>query len=570
MKINKITSNGMVAVKHIEITTPAPITLVCGHNRAGKSSLRDGIYHAFTGKTQHDVLKKDYLLMLNRSGGNLVGYTYVDFDADGKAGITIPSGKHELNCDLHSAINFVLDPRLFARSSSDERRRLLFDLFSLTSNADLAREKLIARKCDHGKVDLVIPSVEVSFDAGMKYAAERVKTARADWKATTGEVYGEKKAEGWKAQKPEVLDFEIADKSVLADLDKEIEENNIKLGEYVAIINGQKSRNSELVRLRDAAEKLDRHKLKHEADKKELAHWLEKLELVKKSASGLTHGKELACPCCAVLLTFDGEKLIEGKIDNSEKKEAAEKIPVYQKNVDLFQRSVNAGERDIAVAEQAAIDLKRMEEQAENSGVSADTIASLKVCIESLKAERKELGEKIELQNKNTQLSVMADEKTKKAGEYHADVMAWGLIESALSPEGIPSELLSSALVPINDRITENRKSMNFPGHVRIADDMTVYEDFEKLYQFSSKATKFLIDSMIAEAISHVSGIKFFMVDEFDLLDIPSRQNYLNWLLDLVDNRQVDSVLLFGTLKKAPEGLPEGINVVWVQDGEVK
>ena len=106
------------------------------------------------------------------------------------------------------------------------------------------------------------------------------------------------------------------------------------------------------------------------------------------------------------------------------------------------------------------------------------------------------------------------------------------------------------------------------PANVLISEDMTIFED-GNLYALSSKATKLLIDSVIAEAISHVSGVKFFMVDEFDLLDLPSRSAYLGWLIDLAENKEVDSVVLFGTLKEKPAKLPPVISVHWLQDGVI-
>ena len=95
MRIQKISARGTVAIKEVDINVKSPITLICGRNRAGKSSLRDAIYHAFTGQNPHNILKKNYELMVNQNDGNNVGYTYVDFDGDKKACITLPNGTHE-------------------------------------------------------------------------------------------------------------------------------------------------------------------------------------------------------------------------------------------------------------------------------------------------------------------------------------------------------------------------------------------------------------------------------------------------------------------------------------------
>ena len=133
--------------------------------------------------------------------------------------------------------------------------------------------------------------------------------------------------------------------------------------------------------------------------------------------------------------------------------------------------------------------------------------------------------------------------------------------------------MLSAALDPINARIAESVKTLRginqeLPASVIIGEDMTIFED-GNLYNLSSKATRLLIDSVIAEAISYVSGIKFLMIDEIDLLDIPSRSAYLNWLVDIAESGQIETVLLFGTLKKLPLGLPYSIHAYWLQDGVI-
>lgn len=71
---------------------------------------------------------------------------------------------------------------------------------------------------------------------------------------------------------------------------------------------------------------------------------------------------------------------------------------------------------------------------------------------------------------------------------------------------------------------------------------------------------------MIVEAISHVADIKFVMADEFDLLDLSSRSACLKWLIGLSRNHEIDSVLLFGTLKEKPAKLPAEVTAHWIRD----
>ena len=41
MRIEKISSSGTIAIRSVDINCNTPITLICAHNRGGKTSLRD-------------------------------------------------------------------------------------------------------------------------------------------------------------------------------------------------------------------------------------------------------------------------------------------------------------------------------------------------------------------------------------------------------------------------------------------------------------------------------------------------------------------------------------------------
>ncbi|MBX9638086.1 MAG: hypothetical protein K2Q45_11120, partial [Nitrosomonas sp.] len=278
---------------------------------------------------------------------------------------------------------------------------------------------------------------------------------------------------------------------------------------------------------------------------------------------------DVSCPCCNAELTFNGKELIKRETESPIDKEAAAKLPEYEKTLAMLRSAVANGERDLAAAQIAKEKLAQMEES-KGDEVTEEMIAQIKSCIEELKIGRKQAQESFDQIKKNNLLAADADEKTKKAAGYHADAQAWDKIANALAPDGIPSEMLSAALNPINERIRQSAQIIGLPIDPFISSDMTIMESDGRLYSFSSKATKLLIDSMIAEAISHVTGIKFFMVDEFDLLDMPSRSAYLNWLMDLVENNEIDTVLLFGTLKSAPTKLPPVITPYWIENGVIQ
>ena len=52
-----------------------------------------------------------------------------------------------------------------------------------------------------------------------------------------------------------------------------------------------------------------------------------------------------------------------------------------------------------------------------------------------------------------------------------------------------------------------------------------------------------------------------------DLLDPPSRATCMKWLVNLAKNKEIETALVFGTLKELPEKLPPLTSAFWIQDG---
>jgi len=84
-------------------------------------------------------------------------------------------------------------------------------------------------------------------------------------------------------------------------------------------------------------------------------------------------------------------------------------------------------------------------------------------------------------------------------------------------------------------------------------------------YALLSESAQWRCDVTIAEAISHISGLKFMLVDRFDILDLPSRMDLINWLRVIAKDGDIDTCLLFGTLKAVPS--MEGITSYWLEGG---
>ena len=169
---------------------------------------------------------------------------------------------------------------------------------------------------------------------------------------------------------------------------------------------------------------------------------------------------------------------------------------------------------------------------------------------------------------KNLKLAAdQAEEKTKKAAAAHADVMAWDALGDALSPDGLPATLLARALDPLNERLLQSSGDAAWP-QVVVHSDMRITAALRD-YRLLSVSERWRVDAMIAEAISHLSGMRLLVLDGFDVLEPAARGDLIGWLDVLVEQNELDTALLFGTLKEPPKGLPESIGVHWIKNGRV-
>ncbi|SEN55244.1 hypothetical protein SAMN05216325_12351, partial [Nitrosomonas marina] len=226
----------------------------------------------------------------------------------------------------------------------------------------------------------------------------------------------------------------------------------------------------------------------------------------------------------------------------------------------------------IALAEDAKAKLEQL-------GKSGDTGSSV-IDIEPLQAEIKELNENLsQWQADEKKYKDIVDQHSNralvidKAKKLHQDIMEWLAIADALSPSGIPGELLKTALKPINDRLKSNAMA-SWMLHPVIDSEMniTATKDGGSLsipYALLSESEQWRVDAMIAEAISHISGTKTLVLDRFDVLDLGNRSSLIYWLDELAQAGELDSCIIFGTMKKKPVSLPETITAYWVENGEV-
>ncbi len=417
----------------------------------------------------------------------------------------------------------------------------------------------------------------MGFKEAHEYATEKAREAKTLWRAVTGQTYGAKKAIGWKADKP-AYDAALLDRAYkdMADVDLAIEKATTAVGD----LQGQSRRHAEqkdrLSALRETAGHYARIQDKLYRDESELKTWQEKVEDTRAKASG-TAGKPqtFTCPCCGVVLEHrlaDGALIEYVAPEQKADPEAVEKLPEYEKALALMESAVANGKRDLAAADAAAKALREIEDAGLADPADEEAIAAAKRLVEDLKQKKVNYQSQIKALEEAARAAGVADKKTKDAEQHHADVEAWTLIGDALAPDGIPGDMLAEALGPINARLAQAAADTGWRA-VRIDADMGITtangSGAGRIYSLLSESEKWRVDAMLAEAIAFLSGLKLLVLDRFDVLDAQGRVDALEWLDILAEQGEIETALVFGTLKALPAELPARIGAHWIENGVV-
>lgn len=571
MKIQSIKIRNYAGARKVDLRLSRPINLLCGKNGAGKSSIMEAVRHAMTGRSTRVDLKKQFMeLVTEGEDGGFVSITM----SGGEASVVLPGGARSATGDGidGEALQFVFSAANFSNLNADDRRKFLFSLMGLRTDGAAVKDRLTARGCDAKKVEHIAPFLRAGFDAGQKEAQGKAREAKGGWKTMTGgETYGSVKAATWKADKPQVdtarLEDAVAD---LVKMDDTISAETARLGEIEGRARQAKEQAAKLASLRQQASLYARIQDKLYKDEAELRQWEEKVAETKAKATGAAAEAPMTCPHCAGLVVHR-TNMIGGELQPYEAPpsvrdpEAVAKLPEYEKALALYQSSVANGKRDLAAADVAANAIRELEAAGLIEAPANEEVAALRSRLETLRHDKKNQEAGIRMLEEQDRRAADADEKTRRAAALHQDVQQWDTIAGALAPDGIPGEMLAEAMGPINERLLTSSATAEW-SRIVIHSDMRITMGLRD-YSLLSESERWRADAMIAEAIAFLSGVRLLVLDRFDVLDMMGREDLLYWLDALVEDSEIDSALIFGTLKSLPAKLPETVEAFWIENG---
>lgn len=589
MKLARLLIENTLGIRHLDLATSAPITLVCGSNGAGKSSLQESISMALRGQPLRvNPAKKDMAILV--AEGAKSGAINLWLDDDRACAFTLPSAEHQPTLTETEAnyLPYLLDIGRFAHATADERRKLLFQLTDCKVTPEIIGQRLLAKGAEQGKVEAIKPLLLSGFPAACKEAKSRATDAKGAWRGVTGETYGDKKADGWTPAEPEqvVTDEALAEaERTMADLETTATEALVKVATLEAQATRAADEAHKLTKLDELAELIERRQTKLSLDQKALdsweAKWVEAKEEVEKLARyDLLHRLAYAAKMYmerypnssqdamrleSVLSDYTSQHGDPRKADGSGDPELARREQEFAGYVEKHERMVANDRRDL--------------EESMRADEEANRIRDLTRIVQLGTPEQAKAEAELQISKRDEYREILAglrvaalqtrhrSENATKAAQHHADVRGWTLIAEQLAPDALPTELLSVALEPVNSLLLELATSAGW-RITRLGADMEISAD-NRPHGLLSESEQWRCNALIALTIARLSGIKLVVLDRFDVLDIPSRKQLLGLLIKQSRSGQIDSAVICGTLKEAPTINVAEIQVVWMERGSI-
>ncbi|HFH2975174.1 TPA: AAA family ATPase [Pseudomonas aeruginosa] len=571
MRITKLEITNFQGLRHAALDVSAPVLLVAGHNGAGKSSLLDAISHAFTGKPGR-VAQKQHIGQLITEGAKK-GEARVEWLDDAgevqACGVALPSGKGSPLADS-PFLPFVLDASRFAALDAKDRRRVLFDLTGASASPAEVGKRLEAKGLDPALFEKVKPLLRSGFPAAVEQARAYASEARGAWKAITGENYGSEKAIDWA---PELVATKVTNDQVeearnaLQALEDDLAEAQQTLGASKQARQAADGRAQRIANLRELVDLEPRRRNKLSTDEQNQDEWSEKVMAAELAPAGSVPHQPLTCPHCQGAVDLQaGTLVVHQPPEQIADAEAARRLPEYREYLASAQRAVANSQRDLDECLAAAEQIKALETESADAP-SAEAIANGEQAINELRQARDASRAKLVALQEAMEAAAQRESSIAKAQAAHRDVVAWTGMADALSPTGIPAEILADAIGPVNELLQRLSGTAGW-SPVQISADIDVTFG-GRLYGLLSESERWRCDATLALAIATISGLRLALLDRLDVLDLPSRSQALTLLRAVTIDKEIDSVIVAGTLKEAMAKTPTWLQAVWIDAGHI-
>jgi len=583
MKLARIQVDNFLGAHHIDVKLTTPVTLFAGPNGACKSSISEAVRMAMTGDVVRVKLKKEYEQLV--TDGNKQGGALITAEDEAAYSFNLPGGDRKVDDGLPvgEAVNVCLNGQRFSLMDDGERRTFLFSVAGIKIKADDIKARMLARACDPAKTEATVPMLRTGFPAACDFAKNKATEAKGAWrKVTAAPAYGSKVAEKWAAELPEELTTTAPTAEELAAFEAKVAALNTEIGAVTAKVSARKEAAAKRAALKEQADSVDRVRENWVRVSGELNDYAPKVTALRERASGtkrvgLVHdfarfvgdlkrsNDEKENQTAAELLDRyedeHGALAPAGDVDA----DAQASLPEFERGLEVLQNSEKNLARDLQAAEAAKGQYDLLGEVADEPDLP--DLTKLQAALVECRAERDRARQRAGQHEEYAAKVAAAEQRTKDAAAHHADVTAWLVLADALAPDGIPADLLKEALAPINASLAEAAEITGWQT-VCITQDMEITAN-GRPYGLLSESEKWRADATIAITVARLSGVKILMLDRVDVLDLPGRGKLLALVNTLVTEGDINTALLFATLKGLPAALYPTMTAHWVEAGAI-
>lgn len=536
MKITSLSVKNFLGVAAFQLINPKPVIVISGGNAAGKTSIYQAIKLALLGDVPRIDLMRDAQSLV-RSGGKSGSVTLEYQVTDNMrtwastVAVSIPDRKQD-GLRPPMDLRFSIDPHAFSALEPKERMRLALNLSGVQMDKAAIVARLEAHSVPQAAIDEVAPLLTLGFEKCCDHARGKAAEYRGGWRAITGETYGSKKAENWTA--PATVNVPEAP----VGLDEARQQVEDLTGQLATL--KERTRAGEVARFQRGLDTA-------------LVNRIPEIEATiartKPLAESGVEPTTMPCPACgAPLLVEQGEPLAvyahvpdRPTVKPSVKAKAVRELATAEKELKQAQ----------VAAARMADPLPDLPEAAEYDAVGLK-LAETKDLLRTLESA---VQAHIHMKEKQAQVQDLAV----AAAQQHMMVQAFEAAEAALSPTGIPSELMAQAMSPLRSalrHVCASEYITDWPLP-EVADDGTITA-WGRPYSLLSESEQYRADLLLAAALAVASGSRILVADRADVLEPNARGELVNWLLDLTDDADtptLDCAWIFLTLKAPPAAM---------------
>ncbi len=622
MRIEKITLKDFRNHEHTELDL-APLTVIKGYNNSGKTSVRNAIEAALTGRAEFTDRGGRGLADAVRTGAKKA-LVSVSIDGLGEVTRTIsPSGSslqvadwsgtstaqqnllyQKLGAD-EDLLAALLNVSHFINLTSKEQKEMIFALARPEISAgalmsavnDYAESQGAGNLLDELRTLIKIPETVGTdwIDQAYNLAFEARREAKKNRDSLAGKLEGltEDIPSGLPAVELPELERQIA----------ALEAEREKLREKVAAAEAAEERREALAR-REEKIKGDLEALRgktpdEKEDPEELRAALEvlaaKLEAARKASyeaqselkaldASLPKLKKWAGDCplgpgviaCtmsdsdrkALVKDLEGRRKEQVKAHEKAMKETAE---LEAQRKELEGRLTAATSAENAAREREILEKQLEEIQAELAilpeAVGLDLVRQEISTLDERIRNGYDLAARIKAATESRQRAEKVREEAKEAADRAKRLQA---LVTLLGPAGIKEKLIAGAVATVAGRADENLGSITGGAHTLYASldpDFHLLVNGLELGQIST-SERLRVGIACAEALAHASGLGLLVIDDVEILDLQNRSRLTGWIYGRLE--EYDTAIVISTSEEAQDPGVEGVATYWVEGGKVE